>query len=97
MLASSGYVSKVDHELCIGCGVCAGFCQFDAIDIIDGLAEINSARCMGCGICTSKCDQKAITLQRDPARGEPLDICALQENAGKVVQNKTAALQGRAA
>jgi len=30
MLASSGYVSRVDEELCIGCGDCIPYCQFHA-------------------------------------------------------------------
>ena len=81
MLASSGYVSEVDHELCIGCGICSDFCQFDAIKIIDGLTNVDFEKCMGCGICGNKCEQKAITLERDPAKGEPLDICALQDQA----------------
>jgi Pyruvate/2-oxoacid:ferredoxin oxidoreductase delta subunit len=84
MLASSGYVSEVDHELCIGCGICSGFCQFDAIDMIAGLANIDFEKCMGCGVCSSKCEQEAITLKRDPAKGEPLDICALQGQANEL-------------
>ena len=79
MLASSGYISKVTPETCVGCGICADFCQFDAIDIIDGRAEIDAERCMGCGVCGNKCELEAITLMRDPAKGEPLDICALQK------------------
>jgi NAD-dependent dihydropyrimidine dehydrogenase PreA subunit len=78
MLASSGYVSETNHDLCIGCGICSDFCQFDAIRIIDGLSNVDFEKCMGCGICESKCEQEAITLKRDPAKGEPLDICALQ-------------------
>jgi Pyruvate/2-oxoacid:ferredoxin oxidoreductase delta subunit len=82
MLASSGYVSEVDHDLCIGCGMCSGFCQFDAIKMIDGLASVDFEKCMGCGVCASKCEQEAITLKREPAKGEPLDVCALQGRQG---------------
>ena len=78
MLASSGYVSEVNHDLCIGCGICSDFCQFDAIRMIDGLSNVDFEKCMGCGVCESKCEQEAIILKRDPAKGEPLDICALQ-------------------
>ena len=78
MLASSGYVSEVNHDLCIGCEICSGFCQFDAIRIIDGLADVDFEKCMGCGVCGNKCEQEAIILKRDPSKGEPLDICALQ-------------------
>jgi len=78
MLASSGYVSEVDHDLCIGCGMCSGFCQFDAIDMVDDLANVDFEKCMGCGICASKCEQEAIQFRLEPAKGAPLDICALQ-------------------
>jgi Pyruvate/2-oxoacid:ferredoxin oxidoreductase delta subunit len=78
MLASSGYVSEVDHDLCIGCSTCSGFCQFDAITMVDGLAHVNFEKCMGCGVCASKCEQGAILLRLEPAKGEPLDICTLQ-------------------
>jgi Pyruvate/2-oxoacid:ferredoxin oxidoreductase delta subunit len=88
MLASSGYISVVDHELCVGCATCPDFCQFDAIKMVDGLASVDYEKCMGCGVCSNKCEQEAITLKRDPAKGEPLDICALQD-AGR---NKKASL-----
>jgi ferredoxin len=72
MLASSGYVSEVDEELCIGCGICSGFCQFNAIEIIDGQANVDFEKCMGCGVCAGKCEQD------EPVKGKPLDIYALQ-------------------
>jgi MinD superfamily P-loop ATPase len=74
MLASSGYVAVVDAELCAGCGSCAEYCQFGAIAVDEGFASINDAACMGCGVCVSHCPQEAISLVRDAARGEPLEI-----------------------
>jgi len=79
MLASSGYISVVDHDLCIGCETCSDFCQFDAIRMADDQATVDFEKCMGCGVCVNKCDQEAITLKREPAKGDPLDICALQD------------------
>jgi Pyruvate/2-oxoacid:ferredoxin oxidoreductase delta subunit len=79
MLASSGYVSDVDQALCIGCGMCSDFCQFDAIQVTDELAAVDFEKCMGCGVCAAKCEQVAIRLRREPAKGEPLDILSLQE------------------
>jgi len=78
MLASSGYVSQVDADLCAGCGTCADFCQFHALSVEDGTAIVDAAACMGCGVCVSKCAQNALSLVRDPARGEPLEIGDLQ-------------------
>jgi len=82
MLASSGYISEVDHDLCIGCETCTEFCQFDAIRMVNGQANIDFEKCMGCGVCASKCEQEAIQLRLEPAKGEPLDICALQGQQG---------------
>ena len=74
MLASSGYVSRVDAGLCVGCGLCADFCQFGALSIDNGITVVDAAACMGCGVCASKCAQGALSLVRDPARGEPLEV-----------------------
>ncbi len=75
MLASSGYVSVVDSEYCIGCGICSDFCQFAAIQVADGVATVNLEQCMGCGVCVSRCEQGAVSLRLEPAKGVPLDIC----------------------
>lgn len=74
MLASSGYISQVDEAACVGCGACAPFCQFEAIRMDDGHAVIDTNACMGCGVCISKCPQDALSLVREPSRGEPLKI-----------------------
>ena len=41
---------------------------------------------MGCGVCVSKCPQEAISLQRDPAKGEPLELQKLIARAAESVQ-----------
>jgi ferredoxin len=81
MLASSGYVSHVAADLCVGCGICADFCQFGALSVDDGMVAVDITACMGCGVCVSKCPEKAILLVRDPTRGEPLEIRALIASA----------------
>jgi len=83
MLASSGYVSRVDADSCIGCSVCAEFCQFGAISVTDGLASVSETLCMGCGVCVSKCEAGALSLVRDPSKGEPLEIRELIAGAQK--------------
>ena len=82
MLASSGYVSEVDPALCIGCGICSGFRQFEAIKMVDGQASVDFEKCMGCGVCSSKCEQGAIQLRLEPSKGKPLDILSLQGQQG---------------
>ncbi len=79
MLASSGFVSSVDEDLCIGCGDCNEFCQFGALEVVDGINHVHYEKCMGCGVCVSKCEHGALALQRDDAKGIPLEIRALME------------------
>ena len=81
MLMTSGYSAHVDTELCIGCETCSEYCQFSAIEMDDGQAVIHNEDCFGCGVCVDKCTQEAITLQRDPAKGVPLEIHKLMEEA----------------
>ena len=79
LLASSGYVSEVNEE-CNGCEECVEYCQFGAISVEDQ-AQVDYEKCMGCGVCEDKCPVDAISLKRDPAKGEPLDIKVLMEQA----------------
>ncbi len=74
MLTSSGYVSRVDIDWCIGCEICAEACPFSAIEIGEGCARVDEDRCMGCGVCVSVCDQRAISLELDSSKGVPLEI-----------------------
>jgi ferredoxin len=74
MLASSGYVARVNIEQCAGCGTCADFCQFKAIAVQETKARVDPELCLGCGVCASKCTTEAISLVRDPRKGDPLEI-----------------------
>ena len=86
MLASSGYVCRVDADVCIGCESCVPFCQFHALSVRDGLSIVDAAACMGCGVCVSRCPQNALSLLRDPAKGEPLEIEKLIASAAASAQ-----------
>jgi ferredoxin len=81
MLAASGYRSQVDADVCIGCGDCSNLCQFGALSADDGVAVVDAAVCMGCGVCVSHCTQDALSLVRDPIKGEPLEIRELMASA----------------
>ena len=85
MLISSGYVAQVNETLCAGCGTCVSFCQFGAISK-NGRSAVSASACMGCGVCVSKCPEDAITLVRDPAKGEPLEIQKLIAQAAQLTE-----------
>jgi ferredoxin len=74
MLASSGYVARVDAEQCAGCGTCVEACPFGALALNDGVTQVQAATCLGCGICAERCPVGALSLQRDPSRGVPLEM-----------------------
>ncbi len=84
MLTSSGYVNRVDLDLCIGCGQCLESCQFGALSLEEDAVQVDSVQCMGCGVCVSKCPQGALSLDRAPARGEPLEIQDLIAAMGRI-------------
>ena len=81
MLCSSGYVSQVNEDLCIGCSDCNEYCQFGALELGDGVNHVIYEKCMGCGVCISKCEHDALSLVRDEAKGVPLEICAAMDEA----------------
>lgn len=81
MIQPSGYRAHISEQ-CVGCGTCAQFCQFEAIQVITDSVEskygISAAKCYGCGVCEGKCPNQAISLVRSPETGPPLDIIALE-------------------
>ncbi len=53
-------VKAVCSAGCIGCGLCAKNCKFDAIVIEDNVAKIDYTKCKNCGLCANKCPVKII-------------------------------------
>ncbi|RKZ14964.1 hypothetical protein DRQ17_07030 [bacterium] len=60
-------VEFVDHDKCIGCGLCESLCLRNAIKLVDTdkgkKSEINQNLCKGCGICASSCPRDAIKMR----------------------------------
>jgi NAD-dependent dihydropyrimidine dehydrogenase PreA subunit len=81
MLASSGYLARVDEVLCTGCETCLETCQFNALQMDGFTATIDEAACMGCGVCAAHCPQEAISLERSTEKGIPLEIAELLQAA----------------
>lgn len=64
-LAKSNYISKVNKDLCKGCGLCVERCPFEAVSLIEEKASVDSDKCYGCGICAVTCPTEAISLHRE--------------------------------
>jgi len=78
MLASSGYIAEINHDLCSGCGTCHEYCQFSALGFDENYyTVVDYELCMGCGVCVSKCPTDAIQLFAEPSKGIPLEISNL--------------------
>jgi heterodisulfide reductase subunit A-like polyferredoxin len=76
VIAKSSFVAQVNDELCIGCGLCAEKCQFDALELHD-IIHLESIRCVGCGVCVIACPEDALVLVRRPE--EEIEVPAVTE------------------
>lgn len=56
------YNAYVDEEKCIGCGLCAKVCNFNAVFMKDKKAKIDANACVMCGICVAACPADAIDM-----------------------------------
>jgi electron transport complex protein RnfB len=65
VVASSAFVNQVDESLCVPCGICVDYCQFNAISVNE-VAHIDPNRCVGCGVCVLACPEEAMSLIRRP-------------------------------
>ncbi len=65
-VAVAPIVSRVNQDLCIGCGICESLCPFNAITLEKvgkrKKAHTITASCKGCGICASHCPTIAISM-----------------------------------
>lgn len=52
----------IDIDACIGCGLCDDNCAFDAIHVVDGIAEVNE-NCTLCGGCVDFCEVGALQIE----------------------------------
>ncbi|MBN1778402.1 MAG: ATP-binding protein [Clostridiales bacterium] len=59
--------AAIDPKKCVGCGLCAAACRFDAIKKADGVWQVSEYACEGCGVCAYVCPQGAASLHDDVA------------------------------
>jgi len=67
---------RILKDECTGCGLCVDVCPFDALELVDGIAEVNE-KCNLCGACVDECPTEAIVLER-PEAVEEIDLSAYQ-------------------
>ena len=47
---------------CMGLGDCVKVCQYDAIEVCNGVARVITENCRGCGMCARACPKGIISL-----------------------------------
>ena len=70
---------------CIGLGDCHDVCQFDAIDVVNGVAVVNRVNCVACGACVGACPQKIISLV--PKKNQVHVMCSSTDKGGVARKN----------
>ena len=55
----------VNHEHCVGCGMCTRICAHSALSVAERKANIDHSRCVGCGRCIAICPRNAIQIDWD--------------------------------
>ncbi len=64
---------------CLGLGDCVAACKFDALQMVDGLPEVDYDRCTGCGACVNVCPRNLIELIPFQQMRMPVVACANRE------------------
>jgi Na+-translocating ferredoxin:NAD+ oxidoreductase RNF subunit RnfB len=63
LVNSTNYLSRINEDICTGCGICITKCPVDAIKLNNNdKAEVNEQYCIGCGVCAHFCPEHAISL-----------------------------------
>ena len=60
---------------CLGYGDCERACPFDAIHIIDGLAQVDYSKCTACGLCAQACPRGMICVEELPLDANYVVFC----------------------
>jgi uncharacterized Fe-S center protein len=79
---------EVDPAVCIGCQICARFCNQQAIgfDAKTGKAHIDHGKCVGCGRCIGACSKDAISNPN--SSGNDALNCKIAEYAKAVLHGR---------
>ena len=86
-LISEGIVAVSNPDLCDGCGICEGCCDYNAITIVCGedgrlKSNVNPGLCKGCGSCVASCPAAAMEQRGFRNKQIIAEIDALFDKAG---------------
>ncbi|MGQ9669186.1 MAG: hydrogenase iron-sulfur subunit [Desulfosoma sp.] len=91
ILQLDGMIAVIDHERCVGCGVCATECPYQAVALREDeegnlKAFVETAACKGCGVCAGACPTHAADHLGYPAQALDAVIdAALAQDAGRKI------------
>lgn len=93
----SGYLARINPDLCSLCGECQKVCRFEAISLKQGQFVVNDLNCEGCAYCSRVCPALAINMVEQNVgelfhstakTGDPMIHARLRsgaDNSGKLV------------
>ena len=64
---------------CLGLADCVRACQYDAIDVVNGLALVDYDHCIGCRACVAACPRNIISMVPFKAERMPVVACSNQD------------------
>ena len=79
-----GKSNKLCTFACIGLGNCVKACQFDAMHIVDGVAQSDRSKCVGCGACVDACPKSIIKLI--PESQKVMPACGNKDKGAAVMK-----------
>lgn len=82
-----GHGNKKCEHGCMGYGSCVRVCPFDAIHVVNGIAEVDKEKCKACGKCVAECPNHLIELV--PYKAKHMVKCSSKDK-GKAVKDACA-------
>ena len=79
-----GKSNKLCTFACIGLGNCVKACNFDAMHIVDGIAQVARSKCVGCGACADTCPKSIIKMLPESQMIQPQ--CSNKDKGARVMK-----------